>query len=64
MCFVRGVSPSKAIFAYLQEIKRSKKVKGKIHPITCNEETGQRQTYSSTLSLTSALDGGGFKITG
>ena len=33
--------------------------KGKVHPITCHEGPEGEQRYSSTLSLTSALDGGG-----
>jgi hypothetical protein len=36
------------------------KVKGKGHPITCDESPDGEQRYSSTLSLTSALDGGGW----
>ena len=35
-------------------------VKGKIHPRTVHEDPEQEQTYSVTLSLTSALDGGGW----
>ena len=31
--------------------------KGKYHPITCPEGTDGEQKYSSTLSLTLALDG-------
>jgi len=37
VCFIRGISASKATFAYLQEIKRPNKVKCKIHPITRNK---------------------------
>jgi hypothetical protein len=35
-------------------------VKGKVHLITGHEGTEGEQTYSSTLSLTLALDGGGW----
>jgi hypothetical protein len=34
------------------------KGKGKIHPITGHESPNVEQRYSSTPSLTSALDGG------
>ena len=34
--------------------------KGKVHPITCHEGTVSRERYISTLSLTSALDEGGW----
>jgi hypothetical protein len=33
---------------------------GKVHPITCHEGTEGEYKYSSTLSLTSVLDGGGW----
>jgi len=33
------------------------KVKGKIHPVTCHE--GTEDEYNCTVSLTSALVGGG-----
>jgi len=36
------------------------KVKGKVHPRTCHEDPKGEWKYSSTLSLTSALDGGGW----
>ena len=35
------------------------RIKGKIHTITCHEDPGGEQMRSSTLSLTSALDGEG-----
>ena len=35
------------------------KIKGKVHPVTCCENTEGAWRYSSTLSLTSALDGVG-----
>jgi hypothetical protein len=35
-------------------------IKGKCHPITGYEGTEGEERYSSTLSLTSALDGGGW----
>jgi hypothetical protein len=31
--------------------------KGKVHHITCHEDTEAEQIYTSTLSLTSLLDG-------
>jgi len=34
--------------------------KGKVHPRTGHEGAEEEQRYSSTLSLTSALDGGGW----
>jgi hypothetical protein len=36
------------------------KGKDKTHPRTSNEDSEGQQSYSSTLSLTSALDGGGW----
>ena len=36
------------------------KGKGKVHPRTCNEGPEGEERYSITLSLTSALDGGGW----
>jgi hypothetical protein len=36
------------------------KGKGKVHPVTCYEGTEGKQRYSSTLSLTSALNEGGW----
>jgi hypothetical protein len=33
--------------------------KGKVHPIICHDGPEVVQSYSSTLSLTSVLDGGG-----
>ena len=36
------------------------KGKGKVHPRTGNEGTDVEYRYSSTLSLTSTLDGGGW----
>lgn len=36
------------------------KHKGKVHPITCHEDTDGEQSYSSALSITSALDGVGW----
>ena len=36
------------------------KVKGKLNPITCYERPEGKMRYSSTLSLTSSLDGGGW----
>jgi hypothetical protein len=38
------------------------KEKGKFLPTTCNEGTEGEQRYSSTLSLTSALDEGGWSM--
>ena len=35
-------------------------MKGQSHPVTCREGTKAEQCYSSTLSLTSELDGGGW----
>jgi hypothetical protein len=35
------------------------KVKGKVHPVTYHEGTEREKMYSSTLSLTLALDGVG-----
>jgi hypothetical protein len=35
-------------------------LKGKFHPITFHEGTQGEQSISSTLSLTSAVDGGGW----
>jgi hypothetical protein len=40
-------------------IKGTVKVKGKVHPRTGHEGTEWYERYSSTLSLTLALDGGG-----
>jgi hypothetical protein len=34
--------------------------KGEVHPISCHEGTEEQERYSCTLSLTSALDGGGW----
>ena len=34
--------------------------KGKVHPITGHEGPEEEKMYSSTLSITSALDGGGW----
>ena len=36
------------------------KGKGNVHPITAHEGPDGEQSYSSTLSLTSVLDGGGW----
>ena len=36
------------------------KLKGKVHPITGHEGSEGEQMYSSTLPLTSTLDGGGW----
>ena len=33
---------------------------GKFHPITCHEDTEREQRFSSTLSLASLLDAGGW----
>jgi hypothetical protein len=38
------------------------KGKGKVHPITGHERSEGEQRYSSTLSLTSALHGGGWSM--
>ena len=35
---------------------------GKFHPITCHEDPEREKRYSSTLSSTSALDGGGWSV--
>jgi hypothetical protein len=40
--------------------KKKKKKKKQLHSITCHEGPDGEYTYSSTLSLTSALDGGGW----
>ena len=39
---------------------RSKLVKGKVHPSTGHERPEGEYRYSSTLSLTPALNGGGW----
>jgi len=39
---------------------RTSKGKGKVHPITGHEDPVVEKRYSSTHSLTSALDGGGW----
>ena len=39
---------------------QNSKGKGKVHPRTGHEDPVGEQRYSSTLSLTSALDGGGW----
>jgi hypothetical protein len=36
----------------------------KFHPVTCHEAPEGEQRYRSTLSLTSALDGGGWSTSG
>ena len=41
-------------------LQNMKGVKGTVHSITCHEGQEGEQRYSSTLSLTSALDGGGW----
>jgi len=52
--------------AYLDNIIRykmrstQKYTEVKLHRITCQEGTEDEQSYSSTLSLNSALDGGGW----
>ena len=40
--------------------KEANQGKGKAHPITCHEGTEGKYTCSSTLSLTSKLDGDGW----
>jgi hypothetical protein len=43
------------------DIKKEKAIgKGKVHPKTGHEGPEGKSMYSSTLSLTSALDGGGW----
>jgi hypothetical protein len=43
----------------LDDFKKTSKGKGKVHPRTGHEGPEGEQEYSSTPSLTSALDGGG-----
>jgi len=44
---------------FLLKIKYVMQVMFKVHPVTCHERTEWEYRYSSTLSLTSALDEGG-----
>jgi hypothetical protein len=37
-----------------------RQVKGKGHPVACHEGPDRGQRYSSTLSVTSVIDGGGW----
>ena len=39
-----------------EEEEAEDKVKGKFQPVTCNKDTEGEYSYSSTLSLTSALN--------
>jgi hypothetical protein len=39
----------------LTSVQPQTEVKGKVHPVTCNEGTEGEYRYSSTLYLTSAL---------
>jgi hypothetical protein len=39
-----------------KEQKKRAKGKGKVHPMTCHVGPERKQRYSSTLSLTLALD--------
>jgi hypothetical protein len=43
-----------------QRIKQSSKGKATVHPVTGHEGPEEEQMYSSALSLTSLLDGGGW----
>jgi hypothetical protein len=55
---VRGRKPSWYILTFCARVRREvlrKTSKG--HPKTCNDETEEDERCSSTLSLTSALDG-------
>jgi len=44
----------------MPKVKGKGKSKGKVHPITFHEGPEGEYSYSSTLSLTSALDEGGW----
>jgi hypothetical protein len=48
------------MFGVLIHCAPSCSLKGKGHPTTGHESPEREQRYSSTLSLTSALDGGGW----
>ena len=45
---------------YLLGYDISVKANGKVYPVTCHESTQGARRYSSTLSLTSTLHGGGW----
>ena len=49
---------SLSLISRLYNVVRGKK-KGKVRPSTCHEGPEGEQKYSSTLSLSSALDGSG-----
>jgi hypothetical protein len=49
-----------SLFRWEQRIASTQCVKYTVHPKTCHEGPEKEQRYSSTLSLISALDGGGW----
>jgi hypothetical protein len=60
-CLYRNVVNYHSTLRNITEEQRTyTRIKGKVHPITGHESPEGEQRYSSTLSLTLALDGGGW----
>ena len=60
MNYVMGTSRAENIVRYVDHTDPNNNQKGKARPTTCHEVPDGEKRYSSTPSLTSALDGGGW----
>lgn len=61
-CFFLHSTPvqaSSALKSSMRTVMVIHKVKGKVQTVTCSEGTEEEQMYSSTLSLTTVLEGEG-----
>jgi hypothetical protein len=61
-CFCGNSYNCFSILSEIDNIGRDDVDKVKVHPITCHEDTEGEYGCNSTLSLTSALDGGGWSM--